>query len=151
MEDRGYVKHWGFDHVGITVDDLDSVTAFFVGLGLEVEGRTFVEGEFLDTVIGIPDSRTEIVMLRPPDGGVGIELASFVRPDHEPGSPAAMTNELGLRNVCFEVADLQAVVDGLAANGYGLVGGIGQHENTWRMAHVRGPEGIVVSLTERIG
>ena len=140
-----------FDHVGITVDDLDSVTAFFVGLGLEVEGRTFVEGEFLDTVIGIPDSRTEIVMLRPSDGGTGIELSSFVRPDHEPGSPAAMANELGLRNVCFEVADLQATVDGLSADGYGLIGGIGQHENIWRMAYVRGPEGIVVSLAERIG
>jgi catechol 2,3-dioxygenase-like lactoylglutathione lyase family enzyme len=140
-----------FDHVGITVDDLDSVTAFFVGLGLEVEGRTFVEGEFLDTVTGIPDSRTEVVMLRPPDRGTGIELSSFVRPDHEPGSPAAMANELGLRNVCFEVADLQATVDGLAADGYELVGGIGQHENIWRMAYVRGPEGIVVSLAERIG
>jgi len=139
-----------FDHVGITVADLDSVTAFFVGLGLAVEGRTFVEGEFLDTVIGIPDSRTEIVMLRPPDGGTGIELSSFVRPDHEPGSPTAMANELGLRSVCFEVDDLQAAVDSLADGGYGLVGGIGQHENTWRMAHVRGPEGIVVSLTERI-
>jgi len=74
-----------FDHVGITVADLDAVTAFFVGLGLEVEGtRMFVEGEFLDTVIGIPDSRTEIVMLRPPDGGTRPELSSFVRP--EPGN-----------------------------------------------------------------
>ena len=101
-----------FDHVGITVADLDSVTAFFVGLGLEVEGtRMFVEGDFLDTVIGIPDSRTEIVMLRPPDGGTRLELSSFVRPDHEPGSPAAMANELGLRNVAFEVDDLQAAVD----------------------------------------
>jgi catechol 2,3-dioxygenase-like lactoylglutathione lyase family enzyme len=97
-----------FDHVGITVADLDTVTAFFVGLGLEFEGRTFVEGEFLDTVSGIPDSRTEIVMLRPPDGGTRLELSSFVRPDHEPGSPAAMANELGLRNVAFEVDDLQA-------------------------------------------
>jgi len=140
-----------FDHVGITVADLDSASAFFVGLGLEVEGHAFVEGEFLDTVSGIPGSRTEIVMLRPPDGGTGVELSSFVRPDHQPGSPAAMANELGLRNVCFEVADLQAKVDGLAAQGYGLVGGIGQHENSWRMAYVRGPEGIVVSLAERIG
>jgi catechol 2,3-dioxygenase-like lactoylglutathione lyase family enzyme len=140
-----------FDHLGITVDDLDLVTAFFVGLGLEVEGRMFVEGEFLDTVIGIPDARTEIVMLRPPDGGTGIELSSFVRPDHEPGSPAAMANELGLRNVSFEVTQLQATVDSLAAEGYGLVGGIGQHENIWRMAYIRGPEGIVVSLAERIG
>src|SRR3954452_3857238 len=140
-----------FDHVGITVADLDTVTAFFVGLGLEVEGRTFVEGEFLDTVSGIPDSRTEIVMLRPPDGGTRLELSSFVRPDHEPGSPAAMANELGLRNVAFEVDDLQAAVDRLATDGYGLVGGIGEYEHVWRMAYVRGPEGIIVSLAERIG
>ena len=84
-----------FDHVGITVADLDAVSAFFVELGFEVEGRTFLEGEFLDTVIGIPDSRTEMVMLRPPDGGVGIELASFTRPHHVPGSPAAMVTNWG--------------------------------------------------------
>src|SRR5213082_3157684 len=137
-----------FDHVGITVADLDAVTAFFVALGLEVEGRTFVEGEFLDTVCGIPDSRTEIVMLKPPDDGTRLELSSFVRPVSVPGSPAAMANELGLRNVAFEVNDLQATVDRLAADGYGLVGGIGQHENIWRMAYVRGPEGIIVSLAE---
>jgi len=140
-----------FDHVGITVADLDAATAFFVGLGLEVEGRTFVEGDFLDTVSGIPDSRTEVVMLRPPGGGTRLELASFVRPDHVPGSPAAMANELGLRNVCFEITDLQGTVDRLAADGYGLVGGIGRHEDSWLMAYVRGPEGIVVSLAERIG
>ena len=139
------------DHVGITVDDLDAATAFFAGLGLEVEGRTFLEGEFVDTVIGIPDSRTEIVVLRPPGGGAGVELASFVRPVHEPGSPTAMATELGLRSICFQIDDLQAAVDGLAANGYGLVGEICEYENTWRMSHVRGPEGIVVALTERIG
>ena len=151
MEDGSHVTLKSFDHVGITVDDLDTATAFFVGLGLEVEGRTFVEGEFLDTVCGIPGSRTEIVMLRPPGGGTGIELGSFVRPDHVPGSPAAMANELGLRNVCFEITGLEATVDRLAADGYGLVGGIGRHENSWLMAYVRGPEGIVVSLAERIG
>ena len=141
-----------FDHVGITVADLDTATAFFVGLGLEVEGtRAFIEGEFLDTVIGIPDARTEIVMLRPPDGGTRLELSSFVRPDHQPGSPTAMANELGLRNIAFEVDDLQAAVDRLAIDGYGLVGGIGQYEHVWRMAYVRGPEGIIVSLAERIG
>ena len=139
------------DHIGVTVADLDSATAFFADLGLEVEGRTFVEGEFIDKVIGIPDSRSEIVMLRPPGGGTGVELATFVRPDHEPGSPNAMANELGLRNIGFEVDDLQGAVDRVAANGYGLVGEIGQYENIWRMAHVRGPEGIVVSLSERIG
>ena len=140
-----------FDHVGITVADLDTATAFFVDLGLEVEGRTFLEGEFVDTVCGIPDSRTEIVVLRPPGGGTGVELALFVRPDHTPGSPTAMANELGLRSICLEVEGLPALVDGVAANGYGLVGGIGRYEDTWLMAQVRGPEGIVVSLSERIG
>ena len=139
-----------FDHVGITVADLDTATAFFVGLGLEVEGHAYLEGEFVDTVTGIPGSRSHIAMLRPPGGGAGLELSSFVWPDHEPGSPTAMANELGLRNVSFEVDDLQATVDGLAADGYGLVGGIGQHENSWRMAYVRGPEGIIVSLAERL-
>ena len=139
-----------FDHVGITVRDLDVVMAFFVGLGLEAEGRMFMEGEFVDTVIGIPNSRSEIVTLRSPDGGTGLELSSFTRPNPEPGSPDAMSNELGLRNVCFEVDDLQAIVDRLAADGYGLIGGIGQYENMWRMAYIRGPEGIIVALAQRI-
>lgn len=140
-----------FDHVGITVADLDTVMTFFVGLGFEVEGRMFMEGEFVDTVIGIPNSRSEIVTLRLPDGGTKLELSSFIRPDHEPGSPAAMSNELGLRNIAFEVDDLQAIVDRLAADGYGLVGGIGRYEDIWRMAYVRGPEGIIVALAQRIG
>lgn len=140
-----------FDHVGVTVADLDAVTDFFVGLGLEVEGRTFVEGEFLDTVCGIPDSRTEIVMLRAPDGGARLELARFVRPDSVPGSPEAMANELGLRNVSFEVDDLQAALDWAKGEGHGLVGGVGEFEGAVRMAYVRGPEGIVVSLFEQLG
>jgi len=140
-----------FDHVGITVADLDAVTAFFVELGFDVEGRTFVEGEFIDTVIGIPNSRSEIVMLRPPDGGAGLELSSFVRPDHEPGRPDAMANVLGLRNVAFEVDDLPAVMYWVVVLGYGLVGGIGLGIGVWRMAYVRGPEGIIVSLAQQIG
>jgi catechol 2,3-dioxygenase-like lactoylglutathione lyase family enzyme len=139
-----------FDHIGITVADLDAVTAFFVGLGCEVEGRTFVEGEFLDTVCGIPGSRTEVVMLRAPGGGSGIELATFIRPGHSPGSPAAMANELGLRSVAFEVDDLPAIVARLAEEGYGLIGGVGEYEGMWRMAYVRGPEGLIVALAQRI-
>ena len=140
-----------FDHIGITVADIDAATEFFVGLGLEVEGRSFVEGEFIDTVCGIPGARCEVVMLRPPGGGTSLELARFVRPDHTPGSPEAMANELGLRNVCFEVDDLDVELERLAADGYGLVGGVGVHEGIVRMAYVRGPEGIVVSLSDRIG
>jgi catechol 2,3-dioxygenase-like lactoylglutathione lyase family enzyme len=147
----GGVSITGFDHVGVTVTDLDRATDFFVGLGLEVEGRGFVEGAFIDTVCGLPDSRCEIVMLRPAGGGTGLELARFVHPDHVPGSPEAMANEIGLRNVCFEVDDVHEAVAWAAAEGYGLVGGVGDHEGTWRMAYVRGPDGIVVSVTQRLG
>jgi catechol 2,3-dioxygenase-like lactoylglutathione lyase family enzyme len=140
-----------FDHVGVTVENLDRAVEFFVGLGLEIAGRTFVEGDFIDTVIAIPDSRTEIVMVKTPGGDTAVELSSFVRPDPEPGSPDAMANKLGLRSLAFEVDDLQGMVDRLAADGYGLVGGIGQYENIWRMAYVRGPEGIIVAVAERIG
>ena len=140
-----------FDHVGITVADLDLVTDFFVALGLEVEGRSTVQGDFIDTVIGIPDSCSEIVMLRAPGGGAGIELARFVRPDAEPGSPEAGATRLGLRSVGFEVDDLRGLVERLSADGYPLVGGIGEYEGVWQMAHVRGPEGIVVALAQRVG
>jgi catechol 2,3-dioxygenase-like lactoylglutathione lyase family enzyme len=139
-----------FDHVGVTVANLDTATAFFVVLGFEIEGRMAMEGEFVDTVIGIPNSRSEIVTLRPPDGGTGLELSSFTQPHHEPGSPNAMSTELGLRNVMFEVDDLDSILARLASDGYGLVGGIGQYEKMWRMAYVRGPEGIIVALAQRI-
>lgn len=139
-----------FDHVGVAVQDLDLVTSFFVSLGLEVEGRTFVEGEFIDTVTAIPDSRTEIVMLKTPGGGTGVELSRFVRPDPVQGSPAAMANELGPRSLAFEVNDLESHVHRLAEDGYRLVGGIGEYEGVWKMAYVRGPEGIIVALSERI-
>jgi catechol 2,3-dioxygenase-like lactoylglutathione lyase family enzyme len=140
-----------FDHVGVTVADLEAATAFFVGLGLEVEGTGSVEGEFVETVCGIPGAHCRIVMLRPPGDGARLELSSFVTPDHLPGSPSAMANEVGLRNVSFEVGDLDAAVAAVAADGYGLVGGIGEYENSVRMAYVRGPEGIVVSLFQRLG
>jgi len=145
----GHVRR--LDHIGITVANLDAVTAFFVGLGLEVEGTGSVQGEFVETVCGIPGAHCKIAMLRVPGGSTRLELSSFVTPDHVPGSPTAMANELGLRNVSFEVDDLQAAVDAVAQDGYGLVGGIGRYEDIWLMAYVRGPEGIIVSLAERIG
>lgn len=140
-----------FDHVGITVADLDNTVRFFEGLGLEVEGRDTIEGEFLDTVIGIPDSRLAMVMLRTADGAARFELSCFERPDHLPGSPEAPATEIGLRNVCFEVEDLQAALDYAAGEGFGLVGAVGRYEDQWLMAYVRGPEGIIVSLAQRLG
>lgn len=140
-----------FDHVGVTVADLARATEFFVALGLEVEGRTFVEGEFIDTVTGIPGARSEIVMLRVPGQDARVELASFSHPDHLPGTPGAPANELGLRSLAFEVDDLDAAVAWAAGAGYGLDGGVGGYEGVWRMAYVRGPEGIIVALAERTG
>jgi catechol 2,3-dioxygenase-like lactoylglutathione lyase family enzyme len=139
-----------FDHVGITVRDLDRVTDFFVGLGFETEGRTFLEGDFLDAVVGIPHCRTEMVVLRPPGGGTGLELSRFLQPDRASAPPDPMPDELGLRNVTFEVDDLSAILDRLAADGLQLVGGVGQYEDSWRMASVRGPEGFIVNLAQRI-
>jgi catechol 2,3-dioxygenase-like lactoylglutathione lyase family enzyme len=135
------------DHVGITVADLEPAIAFFESLGLVVEGRTFLEGPFVDDVIGIPDSRSEICVLRAPSGGTGVELSCFVRPDHEPGQPTALSTVVGLRNICFEVEDLPELVERLDAEGYGLVGTVGRHEG-WLMTYVRGPEGIIVALAE---
>ena len=140
-----------FDHVGITVSDLDAAVEFFTSLGLEGDGRQVIEGDFIDTVCGIPGSRTEIVMLAPPGGGTMVELSCFVHPASEPGNQAAMANELGLRSVAFEVEDLRATVEQLDARGYPLIGGIGEWENAWAMAYVRGPDGITVALAERLG
>lgn len=140
-----------FDHVGITVADLDAAVAFFTGLGFEIEGRTFLEGEFVDTVIGLPGAQVEMVLLRLPAGGTALELSRFVRPAPVPGAPAALSHRLGLRNVTFEVDGLLGLVDRVTASGYPLVGGVAEHQGQWRMAQVRGPEGILVGLAERIG
>lgn len=100
---------------------------------------------------GIPDARTEIVMLRAPGGGTGVELSSFQHPDPVGGNNEAMANELGLRSIAFEVVDIESVVQRLGEAGYGLVGGIGSWQDAWRMAYVRGPEGITVAVAEQIG
>lgn len=140
-----------FNHIGITVADLNAVTDFFVSLGLSVEGRVDdMEGEFLETVCGIPNSSTSIVMLKAPNSPVGIELSSFRRPASDPGRPEAMANELGLRSIAFEVDDLRTLVAELAARGFGLIGGIGEYEGVWLMAYVRGPEGLTVALAQDI-
>jgi catechol 2,3-dioxygenase-like lactoylglutathione lyase family enzyme len=139
-----------FDHVGVTVADIDKVMAFFIGLGFELEGRLHMAGEFVDTVIGIPDSRSEIATLRLPDAETKLELSAFTRPETQPGSPAAMSTELGLRNLSFEVNDIDAVIERAARDGYGLVGGVGLMPGMWRMAYIRGPEGIIVAVAERL-
>ena len=116
------------------VADLDAVTAFFVGLGLEVEGRMFMEGEFVDTVIGL-GSRSQIVTLRLPEGGPGLELS---RADPEPGSPTAMANELGLRNVSKSTTCRRRWTGWLRTATAWSAASVST-EDIWRMAYVRGP------------
>ncbi|HJX77448.1 VOC family protein [Glutamicibacter sp.] len=140
-----------FDHVGITVENLENAVDFFVGLGLEVQGSTFVEGDFINTVTALPNARSEIVMLRIPGGDTAVELSSFVRPAHLGGSPQNMANELGIRSLSFEVDDLQGQVERLKSQGYALVGGVGEYEGSWKMGYIRGPEGILVALAQRLG
>lgn len=140
-----------FDHIGITVADIDEVAKFFVSLGLRIEGRADgLEGEFLETVSGVPNSLTNILMLKAPDSEVGIELSSFEKPEHGPGQPYAMANELGLRSLAFEVDDIVAVISELDAQDYTLIGGLGEYEGVWKMAYIRGPEGLIVALAQRL-
>lgn len=144
----GFVKR--FDHVGITVADLDMAVAFFVGLGLRVEGTTGLEGDFLDTVIGGSGARTRIVMLGCPGGQTTLELSHFEHPAAIAADVAPKAHEIGLRSVAFEVDDLAGAVSWAAGQGFGLIGGIGEYEDAWRMAYVRGPDGIIVALAQRL-
>lgn len=124
---------------------------FFLKLGLEREGEATVEGEWVDTAIGLRDVRADIVLLRPPDGGTKLELSKFHRPVHEQGPRAAPANQLGLRNVAFEVDDIHATVASLMDDGFELVGDIANYEDVYLLCYVRGPEGIIVMLAESTG
>jgi len=140
------------DNVLIVVDDLDAVIAFFVELGLELQGKGPVEGRWVERVIGIDDVRQDVAMLRTPDGHSGIELARFHRPTAISGGPAdAPANTLGIRRVMFAVDDVDDVVTRLRTRGAELVGEIVQYADAYRLCYVRGPEGILVGLAEELG
>jgi catechol 2,3-dioxygenase-like lactoylglutathione lyase family enzyme len=138
------------DHVGIVVDDLAATTAFFVGLGLELEGEGSVEGHWVDRVIGLDDVRVDVAMVRTPDGHGRLELIKFHTPPHQGGNRHAPANAPGLRHLAFAVDDIDAVVAGLRARGAALVGELERYEDSYRLCYVRGPEGIIVELAERI-
>jgi catechol 2,3-dioxygenase-like lactoylglutathione lyase family enzyme len=139
------------EHVGIVVDDLDAATAFFVELGLELQGEGSVEGDWVDRVIGLEGVRSDIVMLETPDGQGRIELSRFRSPAGPSGDPEAPSNALGLRHITFEVDDLDATVAGLRSHGAELVGEIERYGDVYRLCYVRGPAGIIVELAEPLG
>ena len=139
------------DHVGIVVDDLEAATAFFVELGLELEGEGPVEGRWVDRVVGLDDVRVDVAMVRTPDGHGRLELTKFHTPTAVSAEPNAPANTLGIRRIMFAVEDIDAVVAGLRARGAELVGELEHYEdNSYRLCYVRGPEGIIVELAEQI-
>jgi catechol 2,3-dioxygenase-like lactoylglutathione lyase family enzyme len=140
------------DHVGIVVDDLAAATEFFVALGLELQGEGSVEGGWADRIVGLDGVRAEIAMLQTPDGHGRLELTKFHTPpsDHGERRPAP-ANAPGIRHVAFAVEDIDAIVAGLRARGAELVGELVRYKDSYRLCYVRGPEGIIVELAERIG
>jgi catechol 2,3-dioxygenase-like lactoylglutathione lyase family enzyme len=147
----GRVAVQRMDHVGIVVEDLAAATAFFVELGLELEGSAAVEGGWVDRVVGLEGVRAEIAMLRTPDGHGRVELAKFLAPPSPPGERDAPANGPGIRHITFAVDDVEELVARLRGHGAELVGEIERYEQRYLLCYVRGPEGIIVELAERIG
>ncbi len=139
------------DNVLIVVDDLESTKAFFIELGMEIEGETTVEGPSVDRLIGLENVRATLVFLRTPDGQGRIELDKFHTPEAIGGESAkAPVNALGIRRIMFAVDDIDDVVARLRAHGAELVGDVVHYEDTYRLAYVRSREGIIVGLGQRL-
>lgn len=140
------------DNVSIIVDDLEAAVAFFVELGMEVEGKALVEGPWAARVVGLDDQRADVAMMRTPDGHGRIELAKYHTPKAISGVPAdAPMNTLGIRRIMFAVDDIDDVIARLRTHRAELVGEVVRYEDTYRLCYLRGPEGIVVALSEELG
>jgi catechol 2,3-dioxygenase-like lactoylglutathione lyase family enzyme len=139
------------DHVGVVVDDLAAATAFFVELGMKEQGGGAVEGEWVDRIVGLEGVQADFAMLETPDGHSRLELVEFHTPPSPDGDPRAPANAPGLRHLTFAVDDIDAAVAAVQAHGGELVGAVERYENVYRLCYVRGPEGIIVELAERIG
>jgi catechol 2,3-dioxygenase-like lactoylglutathione lyase family enzyme len=139
------------DHVGLVVDDLAAAIAFFAELGLERQGEASLEGDLVDRVVGLEGVRTEFAMMVTPDGHSKIELVKFNAPQSPAGDTQAPANAPGIRHLTFAVDDLDATLVRLRAHGAELVGEVERYENIYRLCYIRGPEGIIIELAERLG
>jgi catechol 2,3-dioxygenase-like lactoylglutathione lyase family enzyme len=140
------------DNVGIVVEDLAGAIAFFRELGLELEGQMTVEGHWVDQVVGLEGVRSDIAMMRTPNGHGRLELARYQRPAAVSAGPRpAPANTLGLHRVMFAVDDIDDVLARLQARGAQLIGEVAQYENAYRLCYLRGPEGIILALAQQIG
>jgi catechol 2,3-dioxygenase-like lactoylglutathione lyase family enzyme len=138
------------DHIGIVVDDLEAATAFFLELGMELVGKGPAEGRWVDRIVGLDDVRVEVAFMRTPDGHGQVELTKFHNPAATTAEPDAPPNTLGLRRVMFTVDDIEDVVARLRAHGAELVGEVARYEDSYLLCYVRGPEGIIISLSEEL-
>ncbi|MCW2993331.1 MAG: putative lyase [Conexibacter sp.] len=139
------------EHVGIVVEDLAAATAFFVALGLELQGEASVEGAWVDRVIGLEGARSDIAMLETPDGHARVELTRFHTPPSPDGDdPPAPANAPGIRHLAFSVEDIDSVIARLQAHGATLVGAVEDYRDSYRLCYLRGPAGIIVELAESL-
>jgi len=139
------------DNVLIVVDDLEAVKAFFIELGMELEGETTVEGPSVDRLIALQNVRATLVVLRTPDGHGRIELDKFHTPDAiRIGPQNVPVNAFGIRRIMFTVDDVDDVVARLRSHGAELVGEVVQYEDTYRLGYVRGPDGIIVGIAQQL-
>jgi catechol 2,3-dioxygenase-like lactoylglutathione lyase family enzyme len=139
------------EHIGIVVDDLAAATAFFVALGLEVEGEASVEGGLVDRINGLEGVLADVVILRSPDDSSKLELSKYRSPSYAGDDGPLPPNAPGIRHVLFVVDDIEASLAALRAHGGELVGELVNYENIYRLCYVRGPAGIIVELAEKIG
>jgi len=138
------------DNVGIVVEDLEGTIDFFVELGLELEGRGDIEGEWAGRVTGLGDQHVEVAMMRTPDGHSRLELSRFLRPAVIEDHRTAPVNGLGYLRVMFAVDDLDETLERLYPRGAQLVGEVVQYENVYRLCYIRGPEGLLIGLAEEL-
>jgi len=138
-------------HVGVVVDDLAAATEFFVELGLVVEGETPVEGTWVDRIVGLEGVRSDIVMMQTPDGNGRLELTKFHSPSSVHRDAGAPANATGIRHITFAVDDVESLVASLRSRDVELVGELVRYEDSYLLCFVRGPEGIIVELTQPIG
>ncbi|MFJ9825197.1 VOC family protein [Streptomyces sp. NPDC101160] len=140
------------DNVGIIVEDLDAAVAFFTELGMEVEGRAQIEGLFADQAVGLDNVRSDMAMMRTPDGHGKLELAQYHNPAAiRDGSHNPPPNTLGLHRVMFAVDDIDDTIARLRSHGAELLGEVAQYKDIYRLCYLRGPSGIIVALAEQIG
>lgn len=139
------------DNVGIVVKDLDAAIEFFSELGLKLEGRTPIEGEWADGVTGLRGMRVEIAMMRTPDGHSRLELSRFLAPPVAADHRSAPVNALGYLRVMFTVEDIDDTLSRLYRRGAELVGKVVQYQDTYRLCYIRGPEGILIGLAQELG